>query len=87
MSHIFQNYEHLATCSAPFSIIESTISALKPCLCTWVKMNNTSMKKLTFPSLAPLNITQSLTDINVLLGQSGTLSITCDAFPAPKVTW
>jgi hypothetical protein len=28
-----------------------------------------------------------LTDINVLLGQSGTLSITCDAFPAPKVTW
>jgi hypothetical protein len=37
--------------------------------------------------LAPLNITQSLTDLNVLLGQNGTLSITCDAFPAPKVTW
>jgi hypothetical protein len=28
-----------------------------------------------------------LTDLNVLLGQSATLSITCDAFPAPKVTW
>jgi len=37
--------------------------------------------------LAPLNITQSLSDINVLLAQSGTLQITCDAFPAPKVTW
>jgi hypothetical protein len=37
--------------------------------------------------LAPLNITQSLTDTNVLLGQNGTLQITCDAFPAPKVTW
>jgi hypothetical protein len=36
---------------------------------------------------APLNITQSLSDLNVLLGQNGTLSITCDAFPAPKVTW
>ena len=36
---------------------------------------------------APLNITQSLSDINVLIGQSGTLQITCDAFPAPKVTW
>ncbi|CAF4164385.1 unnamed protein product, partial [Rotaria sordida] len=36
---------------------------------------------------APLNITQSLTDLNTLLGQNGTLSITCDAFPAPKVTW
>jgi len=23
----------------------------------------------------------------VLLGQTGTLQITCDAFPAPKVTW
>jgi len=37
--------------------------------------------------LAPLNISQPLTDINVLLGQSGTLSLTCDAFPVPKVTW
>jgi hypothetical protein len=37
--------------------------------------------------LAPLNITQPLADINVLLGQSGTLQIICDAFPAPKVTW
>jgi hypothetical protein len=45
------------------------------------------MKKLMFACLAPLNITQPLTDINVLLGQSGTLSITCDAFPAPKVAW
>jgi len=45
------------------------------------------MEKQMFASLAPLKITQSLTDTNVLLGQSGTLSITCDAFPAPKVTW
>ena len=37
--------------------------------------------------LAPLNISQSLNDISVLLGQSGTLQIVCDAFPAPKVTW
>ncbi len=37
--------------------------------------------------VAPLNISQPLTDINVLLGQSGTLSLTCDAFPAPKITW
>jgi hypothetical protein len=37
--------------------------------------------------LAPLNIVQPLTDINVLMGQSGTLSFVCDAFPAPKVTW
>lgn len=37
--------------------------------------------------LAPLNISQPLSDINVLLGQSGTLSLTCDAFPVPKVTW
>ncbi|CAF1492279.1 unnamed protein product, partial [Rotaria sordida] len=37
--------------------------------------------------LAPLNITQSLTDLNTLLGQNGTLSLTCDAFPTPKVTW
>ena len=37
--------------------------------------------------LAPLNIVQPLTDVNVLLGQSGTLSFVCDAFPAPKVTW
>lgn len=37
--------------------------------------------------LAPLNITQPLTDINVLLAQTGTLSLTCDAFPVPKVTW
>ncbi len=37
--------------------------------------------------LAPLNITQSLSDTNVLLGQNATLSITCDAFPTPKVTW
>ncbi|CAF4207496.1 unnamed protein product, partial [Rotaria sordida] len=36
---------------------------------------------------APLNITQSLTDLNTLLGQNGTLSLTCDAFPTPKVTW
>jgi len=50
-------------------------------------MKSTEMKKNMFASLAPLNITQSLTDINALLGQSGTLSITCDAFPAPKVTW
>ena len=34
-----------------------------------------------------MNITQPLTDTNVLLGQNTTLSITCDAFPAPKVTW
>jgi hypothetical protein len=45
------------------------------------------MKKLMFACLAPLNITQPLTDTNVLLGQSGTLSITCDAFPTPKVAW
>jgi hypothetical protein len=37
--------------------------------------------------LAPLNISQPLSDINVLLGQSGTLSLTCDAFPVPKVIW
>ena len=37
--------------------------------------------------LAPLNISQPLTDINVLMGQSGTLTFVCDAFPAPKVTW
>ena len=37
--------------------------------------------------LAPLNISQSLSDISVLLGQSGTLQIVCDAFPAPKITW
>ena len=37
--------------------------------------------------LAPLNIVQPLTDVNVLLGQSGVLSFVCDAFPAPKVTW
>ncbi|CAF4237236.1 unnamed protein product, partial [Adineta steineri] len=37
--------------------------------------------------LAPLDITQSLMDTNVLLGQNATLSITCNAFPAPKVTW
>ncbi len=37
--------------------------------------------------LAPLNIVQPLADINVLLGQSGTFSFVCDAFPAPKVTW
>ncbi|CAF4218250.1 unnamed protein product, partial [Rotaria magnacalcarata] len=36
---------------------------------------------------APLQITQSLTDTHVLLGQSGALSITCDAFPSPKFTW
>jgi hypothetical protein len=40
-----------------------------------------------FIYLAPLNIVQPLTDINVLMGQSGTFSFVCDAFPAPKVTW
>ena len=51
---------------------------------------NTSKHELSFILvfiLAPLNITQSLTEQNVLLGQSGTLQITCDAFPVPKVTW
>jgi hypothetical protein len=38
-------------------------------------------------SLAPLNIVQLLSDINVLMGQSGTFSFVCDAFPVPKVTW
>ncbi|CAF5034266.1 unnamed protein product, partial [Rotaria sp. Silwood1] len=37
--------------------------------------------------LAPLSVSQPLTDINVLLGQPGTFNLTCDAFPAPKVTW
>jgi hypothetical protein len=32
-------------------------------------------------------MSQPLTDINVLMGQSGTFSLVCDAFPAPKVTW
>ncbi|CAF4238070.1 unnamed protein product, partial [Rotaria sordida] len=36
---------------------------------------------------APLSVSQSLTDINVLLGQPGTFNLTCDAFPTPKVTW
>ena len=51
--------------------------------------NKTSAEEttVTLNITAPLNISQSLTDINVLLGQSGTLQITCDAFPAPKVTW
>jgi hypothetical protein len=48
---------------------------------------NSKIKSIMITFLAPLNITQSLTDLNVLLGQNGTLSITCDAFPAPKVTW
>jgi hypothetical protein len=48
---------------------------------------NSKTKSTMITFLAPLNITQSLTDLNVLLGQNGTLSITCDAFPAPKVTW
>ncbi|CAF1489293.1 unnamed protein product, partial [Rotaria sordida] len=37
--------------------------------------------------LAPLSVSQPLTDINVLLGQPGTFNLTCDAFPTPKVTW
>jgi hypothetical protein len=48
---------------------------------------NNSFLMIFFMVIAPLNITQSLTDTNVLLGQNTTLSITCDAFPAPKVTW
>ncbi|CAF3994371.1 unnamed protein product, partial [Rotaria sordida] len=35
----------------------------------------------------PWKISQPLTDINVLLGQSGTLSFTCDEFSSPTVTW
>ncbi|CAF1493608.1 unnamed protein product, partial [Adineta steineri] len=51
--------------------------------------NKTSSEEstITLNVTAPLNITQSLTDINVLLGQTGVLSLTCDAFPVPKVTW
>ncbi|CAF1678484.1 unnamed protein product, partial [Adineta ricciae] len=51
--------------------------------------NKTSTEEaiVTLNVTAPLNITQSLTDTNVLLGQNAILSITCDAFPAPKVTW
>ncbi|CAF3878648.1 unnamed protein product, partial [Adineta steineri] len=51
--------------------------------------NKTSTEEstITLNITAPLNITQPLTDVNVLMGQSGTLSFVCDAFPAPKVTW
>ncbi|CAF1578690.1 unnamed protein product, partial [Rotaria magnacalcarata] len=51
--------------------------------------NKTSAEEtnVTLHVTAPLNITQSLTEQNVLLGQNGTLQITCDAFPVPKVTW
>ncbi|CAF5189402.1 unnamed protein product [Rotaria magnacalcarata] len=37
--------------------------------------------------LAPLEVSQPLSDIHVLLGQPGTLTLTCDGFPVPKVTW
>ena len=37
--------------------------------------------------LAPLNVVQSLSDINVVMGQSGVFSFVCDAFPTPKVSW
>ncbi|CAF1486269.1 unnamed protein product, partial [Rotaria sordida] len=51
--------------------------------------NKTSSEEttVTLNITAPLQITQPLTDIHVLLGQTGTLSLTCDAFPAPKITW
>ncbi|CAF4174809.1 unnamed protein product, partial [Rotaria sordida] len=54
-----------------------------------IAKNKTSSEEavVTLNVTAPLNITQSLSDANVLLGQNGTLQITCDAFPAPKVTW
>ncbi|CAF0954830.1 unnamed protein product [Rotaria sordida] len=35
----------------------------------------------------PLRVSQPLTDISVLLGQSGTLSFTCHEFSSPTVTW
>ncbi|CAF4562918.1 unnamed protein product, partial [Rotaria sp. Silwood2] len=51
--------------------------------------NKTSSEEttVTLNITAPLNIVQPLNDINVLMGQSGTFSFVCDAFPAPKVTW
>ncbi len=64
------------------------ISKIKNIRAHSIPFENLMLTTSFIPSfLAPLNITQSLSDINVLLGQSGTLQITCDAFPTPKVTW
>ncbi|CAF5029352.1 unnamed protein product, partial [Rotaria sp. Silwood1] len=51
--------------------------------------NKTSTEEttVTINITAPLSVSQPLTDINVLLGQPGTFNLTCDAFPAPKVSW
>ncbi|CAF3879888.1 unnamed protein product, partial [Rotaria sp. Silwood1] len=51
--------------------------------------NKTSSEEtsVTLNITAPLSVSQPLTDINVLLGQPGTFNLTCDAFPAPKVSW
>ncbi|CAF5125118.1 unnamed protein product, partial [Rotaria sp. Silwood1] len=50
--------------------------------------NKTSSEEtsVTLNITAPLSVSQPLTDINVLLGQPGTFNLTCDAFPAPKVS-
>ncbi|CAF4196846.1 unnamed protein product, partial [Rotaria sordida] len=52
-----------------------------------VDVDGKEAPKVQLTKDAPLQITQPLTDIHVLLGQTGTLSLTCDAFPAPKITW
>ncbi|CAF2248049.1 unnamed protein product, partial [Rotaria magnacalcarata] len=51
--------------------------------------NKTSAEEtsVTLNVTAPLEVSQPLSDIHVLLGQPGTLTLTCDAFPVPKVTW
>ncbi|CAF3944369.1 unnamed protein product, partial [Rotaria sp. Silwood1] len=50
--------------------------------------NKTSSEEtsVTLNITAPLSVSQPLTDINVLLGQPGTFNLTCDVFPAPKVS-
>ncbi|CAF4355024.1 unnamed protein product, partial [Rotaria magnacalcarata] len=55
----------------------------------WTAKNKTSAEEtsVTLNVTAPLEVSQPLSDIHVLLGQPGTLTLTCDAFPVPKVTW
>ncbi|CAF3665749.1 unnamed protein product, partial [Didymodactylos carnosus] len=48
---------------------------------------STDEKSINVNITSPLNIVQPLSDQNVLTGQSGIFTITCDAFPLPKVTW
>ncbi|CAF4184489.1 unnamed protein product, partial [Rotaria sordida] len=52
-----------------------------------VDVDGKEAPKVQLTKDAPLDIVQPLNDINVLMGQSGTFSFVCDAFPAPKVTW